>query len=76
MRMHTSDPFAQHPCRLPPIRYCGTCSTRGQLTYRSAGWVVLCPCPVCPAPAAPDHAYNPTDMAAIRYWNWLQGGPR
>lgn len=65
---------------LPPlitgIRRCDTCKTPGQLTYRASGWAVLCPCPTCPAPAVPESEGNPTEMTAIRHWNWKQGGPR
>lgn len=61
----------------PPTMWrCATCRNFGQLTYRQSGWVVICPCPNCPAPAAPESEGNPTSLAAIRHWNWKQGGPR
>jgi hypothetical protein len=67
--------------RLPyRVWRCGTCDTEGQLTYRCqgdhAGWVVTCPCPACPAPEVPAGEYNPSSKAAIRHWNWKQGGPK
>jgi hypothetical protein len=65
-----------HRAAQPRIWTCTTCRTEGQLTFRATGWAVLCPCPACPAPAVPEREYNPTPRAAIRHWNWKQGGPK
>lgn len=68
--------LVQHIYLPVPVWHCADCHTRGQLVYRDAGWLVCCPSPVCPTPAPPAHRGNPNVVAAIRYWNWLQGGPR